>query len=120
MQPCYRLAGNSRPSFLAEILNRVAMRFVPTMEDGGCSCLRSSCSSTPFFVDIDHNGRVSIDLGREGIRFGVHAYPEDFEETFSGFVYGEREFIPGLWYYDPDYRTNPEYSRRIDALRDAD
>jgi len=33
-------------------------------------------------------------------RFGVYAYPQDFEEPYKGFKYGGLELIPGLWFYD--------------------
>jgi hypothetical protein len=72
----------------------------------------------PSFVDLDDRGRVSIDLGRFISRFGVTAYPEDYEVPFASFTYGSRELIPGLWYYDPDYDLNAEYRKKIDAMID--
>ncbi|MHC4727235.1 MAG: hypothetical protein ACYS17_08380 [Planctomycetota bacterium] len=32
-------------------------------------------------------------------RFGVYAYPQDFEAPYKGFKYDGIELIPGLWFY---------------------
>ena len=48
--------------------------------------------------------------------FGVKIYPEDFKKPDDYFEYGNRELLPGLWYYDDRYLHNPEYDKRIDEL----
>lgn len=75
----------------------------------------------PNCVYIDKDGRVVLTFayGRLG-RFGVQAYPKDYEnykESIIKFTYGgHRELIPGLWYYDDGYVDNPEYDKKIEAL----
>ena len=71
----------------------------------------------PSYVYIDENdsGRVMVEmLGGLG-HFGVLAYTEDYiKPSYS--EYGDKELIPGLWYYDDGYRGHPEYEKRIEAL----
>ena len=50
--------------------------------------------------------------------FGVKIYPEDFKKPHDYFEYGDRELLPGLWYYDDGYLHNPEYDKRISKLID--
>lgn len=40
-------------------------------------------------------------------RFGVYAYPQDFEEPYKGFKYDGLELIPGLWFYDEGLVPKP-------------
>ena len=71
----------------------------------------------PSYVYIDKNdcGRVMVEmLGGLG-HFGVEAYTEDYKKP-SYSEYGDKELIPGLWYYDDGYDGNPEYDKRIEAL----
>jgi len=72
----------------------------------------------PRYVYLDdYSGRVLIEMtGALEVHFGVCAYPEDFKVPFKGFKYGDKELIPGLWYYDDAYRDNPEYEKIIEAL----
>jgi len=48
--------------------------------------------------------------------FGVFVYPEDFTEPYSGFDYGDRKLLEGLWYYDDEYVHDPEYDKVIEAM----
>jgi hypothetical protein len=48
--------------------------------------------------------------------FGVKIYLEDYKKPRDYFKYGDRELLPGLWYYDDGYIHNPEYDKRIDKL----
>ncbi len=48
--------------------------------------------------------------------FGLYIYPENFKPPDPDFKYGDRQLIPGLWYYDHGYLNNPSYDQRIDAL----
>jgi hypothetical protein len=68
----------------------------------------------PVFVHIDAEGWVMLEMG--GIpSFGVVAYIE-VSEADSSFQ-ANIELIPGLWYYDEDYRDEyPKWQKRIDAL----
>ncbi|MDI9432362.1 MAG: hypothetical protein QM570_11640 [Planctomycetota bacterium] len=72
----------------------------------------------PSSIDIHTQGRVSINLGHFLSRRGVTAYRENHEPRSTGFKHGERELIPGLWYFDPDYALNAKYRKRMDALID--
>lgn len=70
----------------------------------------------PRDVFIRRDGYVTMEMHGGMDHFGVHAYPDDFKELFKGFKYGDRELIPGLWYYDEEYLYDPEYDKRIEAL----
>ncbi|MFX0210950.1 MAG: hypothetical protein ACFFDT_33535 [Candidatus Hodarchaeota archaeon] len=49
-------------------------------------------------------------------RFGVRIFPEGFEAPKHYFNYGHRELIPGLWYYDSNYKKIPQYDKTIDYI----
>lgn len=70
----------------------------------------------PTYIDIANDGKVQVELFGGFVHFGVCAYPEDYKAPFSGFSYGDRELIDGLWYYDDGYVKHPEYSRKIETL----
>ena len=70
----------------------------------------------PRDVFIRRDKYVTMEMHGGIDHFGVHAYPDDFKEPFKGFKYGDREIIPGLWYYDENYVYEPNYDKRIDAL----
>jgi len=79
----------------------------------------------PIYVYIDENdsGRVIIPIFRGFDHFGVTAYTEDYMESGPKYkyvdkdlFYGDRELIPGLWYYDDGYIDDPEYDKKIDEL----
>jgi len=72
----------------------------------------------PSYVFISENDirRVMLEmLGGLG-HFGVQAYTEDYEKPYPTYPYGDKELIPGLWYYDDGYHDNPEYDKKIEAL----
>jgi len=70
----------------------------------------------PSYVYIYEDTGVRLEmLGGLG-HFGVQAYPEDFKQPYADFRYGDRELIPGLWYYDDGYEGNPKYAKKIEAL----
>jgi len=69
----------------------------------------------PSYVFIDDDGRVMLEMIGGLGHFGVNAYPEDYKKP-SWSVYGDKELIDGLWYYDDGYRGHPEYDKRIEAL----
>ncbi len=70
----------------------------------------------PERVYLDENGCVSIAFGHTFWHFGIRAYPKDFNGPLPSGVYGDRELIPGLWYYDELYQSNQNYSDVIDRL----
>jgi hypothetical protein len=72
----------------------------------------------PRYVHIDENnsGRVIIPIFGGFDHFGVTAYTEDYMESGPKQKYGDRELIPGLWYYDDGYLDDPEYEKKIDKL----
>ncbi len=71
----------------------------------------------PSYVYIDENdsGRVMVEMHGGLQHFGVQAYTEDYKKP-SWAVYGDKELIDGLWYYDDGYRGHPEFEKRIEAL----
>ncbi len=73
----------------------------------------------PSYVYIDENnsGRVMLEMFGGLGHFGVQAYTEDYKKPHLCFEYGDKELIPGLWYYDDGYRRNPEHGKIIEALR---
>ena len=72
----------------------------------------------PRYVHIDenNNGKVGISIFGGFDHFGVTAYTEDYLESGPKHEYGDRELIPGLWYYDDGYIDDPEYDKKIDKL----
>lgn len=66
-------------------------------------------------VEINADGRITIELAGGFDHFGVIAYPSDYMYD-PHLSYGDRSLIPGLWYYDDEYAHNPEYDEKIDAL----
>lgn len=71
----------------------------------------------PSSIGIEKMGGLVVRLEMAGTvdHFGVHAYPEDYEPPREGFRYGDKQLVPGLWYYD-DGCADPEYDAKIDAL----
>jgi hypothetical protein len=49
---------------------------------------------------ITDYGCLKIFLGNRLGNFGVIIYPDDFKEPYGNFKYGDKELLPGLWYYD--------------------
>lgn len=73
----------------------------------------------PTYIYIDENGSGYVQVEMLGglDHFGIIAYPKDFKKPWSNFVFGNRELIPGLWYYDDGYEVSPEeYENKIEAL----
>jgi hypothetical protein len=65
---------------------------------------------------VDYDGYLLMEMHGGMDHFGVKIYPEGFKKPRDYFEYGDRELLPGLWYYDEGYINNPEYDKRIDAL----
>jgi hypothetical protein len=50
------------------------------------------------------------------LHYGVMAYPEDYRYD-AHLWYGDKQLIPGLWYFDDAYRDEyPRHKKKIDAL----
>ena len=69
----------------------------------------------PSYVFIDDDGWIKLEIVGGLGHFGVIAYPEDYEKP-AWSEDGDKELIPGLWYYDEGYKDNPKYRKRIDTL----
>jgi hypothetical protein len=63
------------------------------------------------------NGAVWIELGWTMRHFGVSAATEDLlSQSSSNRSYGNRELVPGLWYYDDEYNRDKDYDETIDHM----
>lgn len=67
-------------------------------------------------ITVNYEGYLNIEMHGGMDHFGVRVYPKDYSEPYSNYTYGDKELLPGLWYYDDGYRRNPRYAREIDAL----
>jgi hypothetical protein len=66
---------------------------------------------------INFNGYVVLQMKEAAIGFGVKIFPEGFKAPRSPyFSYGNKELLPGLWYYDEKYHRNPQYNKIIDEI----
>lgn len=65
---------------------------------------------------VSLDGYLTLEMHGGMDHFGVRIYPEDYKEPDRYFKHGDREILPGLWYYDDGYIHNPEYDKRIDKL----
>ncbi|MHC4533490.1 MAG: hypothetical protein ACYS6K_06015 [Planctomycetota bacterium] len=66
---------------------------------------------------INFNGYVVLQMKEGVIGYGVKIYPEGFKAPRSHyFSYGNKELIPGLWYYDEEYRHIAQYDKTIDYI----
>ncbi len=70
----------------------------------------------PHATLINFNGFVVLRMEWGVAGFGVKIYPEGFSRPRRDFRYGNRELLPGLWYFDDRYNNDPEYNRRIDEI----
>ena len=70
----------------------------------------------PHVCLISLDGYLTLEMHGGMDHFGVRIYPEDYKEPDRYFKYGDRELLPGLWYYDEGYINNPEYDKKIDKL----
>lgn len=70
----------------------------------------------PYGTLINFNGYIVVQMKEGVVGFGVKIYPEGFKPLPFPFEYGNRELIPGLWYIDEKYDTDPGYDKRIDAI----
>jgi len=68
----------------------------------------------PTYVFLDDDGRVMLEMYGGLYYYGVKAYPEDYKKPSSA-EYGDKELIPGLWYYEDDYERN-QNPKKIEEL----
>jgi hypothetical protein len=68
----------------------------------------------PASIEVDRPDMILVALSdNHSHRFGVAMYPTDR----VGPYFYEVEIIPGLWYFDDDYRDDDvQYRKKIDAL----
>ena len=71
----------------------------------------------PVYIYIDENekGRIMVALSGGLSHIGVAAYSMDFKPPWNEFKFGDKELIPGLWYYDDRYE-DPNYYKEIDKI----
>ena len=70
----------------------------------------------PSYVVIHGDGHLSIEMHGGFDHFGVHAFADDFKEHHPDFDYFNRELVDGLWYYDEEYISDPDYGKKIDRI----
>ncbi len=70
----------------------------------------------PQMISIYDTGLVIFSMGNTFWSFGISAYPEDYKGKIPEWFLGDRELLPGLWYFDEKYKTNQNYNKEIDAL----
>jgi len=68
-----------------------------------------------LYIDENNTGRVMLEMFGGLDHFGVLAYAEDYEKP-SWAKYGDKELIPGLWYYDDNYKRDRNYDKKVEAL----
>jgi len=90
-------------------------RFVPE----GVGIPQAIQDIRPHTVLIDYDGYLTIEMHGGMDHFGVNIYPDDFRKPRLSFRYGDRELLPGLWYYDEGYVHNPEYDKEYDKRIDT-
>ena len=110
-----------------EILSRVPKDRLNPQPDGirhlgdigvprGVEISRAIRDLKPRGCLISLDGYLTLEMHGGMDHFGVRIYPVDYKEPDRYFKYGDRELIPGLWYYDDGYLHNPEYDKRIENL----
>jgi hypothetical protein len=70
----------------------------------------------PMFVEIRPDMRIEVGMSGGIYHYGVTAYPENYKKPSDDFKFGDRELLPGLWYYDDGYHEYPEFGKKIDEL----
>ena len=69
-----------------------------------------------YATRINFTGYLFLEMQGGVTGFGVRIYPEGFKAPSRYFSYGDRELLPGLWYYDYKYNRIPEYDKIIDEI----
>lgn len=70
----------------------------------------------PYEVLINLRGYVVLHMAEDITNYGVKIYPEGFKSPNPNFRFGDRELLPGLWYYDYRYSQDPAYNKKIDQV----
>jgi len=66
----------------------------------------------PSHVIIDKDGWVMVAIIGGMAHCGVVVYPEGNQKGL-----GDKELVPGLWYYDDGYHEVPDYEKHIQSLK---
>ncbi len=110
LDSCRALSNHVSVSYPEAAQGKVYMR-VPDSELSEFPLIRR-LGGRVFFV----NGVVSIEFGGTMRHLGVKAYPEDYKEPFSNYDHGDKELVPGLWYYDDTFNRQEDYGEKIDRM----
>ena len=70
----------------------------------------------PRYIGIFNTGVVILFMGNTFWNFGISAYPEEYQGRIPESLFGNKELIPSLWYYDEQYKYNKKYGKKIDKL----
>jgi hypothetical protein len=70
----------------------------------------------PHGIYINFGGYLVLQMNEGVTGFGFKIYPEGYNMQLRNFQYGNRELIPGLWYFDDKYSRKPEYDKIIDYI----
>ena len=71
----------------------------------------------PHATLINFDGYVVLQMEEGIMGFGVKIYPEGYKKPPNRYYgYGNRELLPGLWYYDDKYGQIPGYGKKIDEV----
>lgn len=62
----------------------------------------------PFQVVVEKSGRIDLIMSPI-VMYGACAHPD-------GSKYGDIELVPGLWYFDEDFRAHPEHKKEVEEL----
>ncbi len=65
---------------------------------------------------INFSGYLFLEMEGGLTGFGLRIYPEGFTAPNRYFDYGNKELLPGLWYYDDKYYHIPGYDKTIDRV----
>lgn len=71
----------------------------------------------PHATLINFEGYVVLQMEEGIVGFGVKIYPKGYNKPPNrSFGYGNRELLPGLWYFDNKYDQIPGYGKKIDEV----
>ena len=73
-------------------------------------------SLNPKLISVYDTGLVIFFMGDTSWSFGISAYSEEYKGPIPESLFGDRELIPDLWYYDEHCRYDPNYINVINKL----
>jgi len=72
---------------------------------------------SPFLSLADGYLALFIDISNRSSYVQVIIYPEDFNEPYEYFYFGDKELLPGLWYNDEEYHYDPNgYDKIVQSI----